>query len=256
MRRAAAIGALVLALLGLALPAAAVTLTITDASPTWTASKQACCPAECPTCVVSADVPAIAAAGPDADYTAAFNSWNNEPGNAKGWTLVSGGVLNGSFQISTYDAGFEGCAGGVKVWIQYVRGEGDPDPAAAGVGWSQAIDTNAKLPGAAGPGNPYLDVLISDDEDIWPPPMYPYQYVGKPFYDFPKRGCPDCCLAPTSWEGHAYLTEVDYTNKKLTIYEGVEWGFNIQCVPEPLTMLGVFLGLAGLGAYIRRRRIG
>ena len=27
-------------------------------------------------------------------------------------------------------------------------------------------------------------------------------------------------------------------------------------IPEPLTMLGVFLGLAGLGAYIRRRRIG
>ena len=25
-------------------------------------------------------------------------------------------------------------------------------------------------------------------------------------------------------------------------------------VPEPLTMLGMFLGLGGVGAYIRRRR--
>ena len=28
----------------------------------------------------------------------------------------------------------------------------------------------------------------------------------------------------------------------------------VQCVPEPLTVLGVFLGVSGLGAYIRRRR--
>ena len=32
--------------------------------------------------------------------------------------------------------------------------------------------------------------------------------------------------------------------------------FGGNIVPEPLTMLGVFLGIGGLGNYIRRRRMG
>jgi hypothetical protein len=32
--------------------------------------------------------------------------------------------------------------------------------------------------------------------------------------------------------------------------------FEVTAIPEPLTMLGVFLGLGSVGAYIRRRRMG
>ncbi len=38
------------------------------------------------------------------------------------------------------------------------------------------------------------------------------------------------------------------------VFEGVVFGMD-SVIPEPLTMLGVFLGVSGLGAYIRKRRV-
>jgi hypothetical protein len=31
--------------------------------------------------------------------------------------------------------------------------------------------------------------------------------------------------------------------------------FEVTAIPEPLTMAGLFLGLAGVGGYIRKRRM-
>ena len=36
---------------------------------------------------------------------------------------------------------------------------------------------------------------------------------------------------------------------------GFEATLKLQAVPEPLTMVGMFLGLGSVGAYIRKRRI-
>jgi len=218
--------ATLLVLIALTASSQAVTINITDSHPTYTAVKTGCCPTECPECKVSA-YNIQTANGNDADFTAAFNSWNNA--GPKGWTLVNGGALAGTFNVTTYDAGFAGCFGGVKIRVSYVPGAGDPT--GANVAWAQSIDTNAKLAGADGPGNPYLD--INDSAETWDPPVYPFQYADDHFFDFPKRECPGECGALTYWEGHALLSEVDYTNKKLTVYQGIDWGFNIECTTPP-----------------------
>jgi len=223
-----------LVLIAFAASSPAVTINITDAHPTYTAHKAGCCPTECDECKVTAyNIQATAGTGADDDYTSAFDSWNDEPGDAKGWTLADGGALTGTFNVSTYDAGFSGCLGGVKMRVSYVPGAGDPT--GADVAWTQSIYTNSKLPGAEAPGSPYLDIKTA--ATTHDPPAYPYQYDDDHFYDFPKRECPGECGGVTYWEGHAFLSEVDYPNKEVTVYQGINWGFNIECTtPPPLVL--------------------
>jgi hypothetical protein len=228
------LAATLLVMIAFAASSQAVTINITDAHPQKTATKTGCCPTECPECKVTAyKLVGTFETGADVKFTSAFDSWNDEPGDAKGWTLTDGGALTGTFNVSKYDAGFSGCSGGVEIRVSYVPGAGDPT--GADVAWAQSIDTNVKKAGAEGPGNPYLDIKTSATTED--PPAYPFQYADKHFYDFPKRECPGECGALTSWEGRAFLSEVDYTNKELTVYQGINWGFNIECTtPPPLVV--------------------
>ena len=41
-------------------------------------------------------------------------------------------------------------------------------------------------------------------------------------------------------------------NKELTIYDGVSWGFNAQCTPEPASIVALVCGLVALAAHRRR----
>jgi len=68
---------------------------------------------------------------------------------------------------------------------------------------------------------------------------------------------------PTDEDGHYWANPGAYGGshgeigggKPSGFYSGIEWK-NTQCpIPEPLTMLGMFLGLGSVGAYIRRRRM-
>jgi hypothetical protein len=237
----------------------AVSINLTDSNPTWSAQKEGCCPFGCPTCDVNAWDPILAPVPftnnlPDNNniFVQAWNAWTAQGEAGHGWTLVNGGSLAGTFNITQYDAGFKDCCGGVEIWIDYVPGLNDPPE--ADVVWSQAIETNQKLPGALGPGNPYLDIKTPTGPDDWAPPVYPYQYTGALFYDFPCRTCPSCCDDSTWWNGLAYLTEVDYAGQALTIYEGVDWGFDIACVPEPSTLLLLGSGLFGMLCRLKKKR--
>jgi len=47
-------------------------------------------------------------------------------------------------------------------------------------------------------------------------------------------------------------------NKPYTIWDDFAFGSSMEAplaIPEPLTMLGVFLGVSGLAGYVRRRRL-
>jgi hypothetical protein len=53
------------------------------------------------------------------------------------------------------------------------------------------------------------------------------------------------------------FTDVDYTSVEIQSVTDGDYVLEIveSAVPEPLTMLGMFLGLGSIGAYIRRRRM-
>lgn len=245
------IGTAILIIFAFVLQASAkVTINITDPNPHMTVNKP-CSIHPMGLSTVTAYTPTVAGIGPDSIFLSAWNNWNEEAGNPKGWSLRNGRELNGSFNISTYDARFDGSLGGVEIWIEYVPGEGDP--LIGDLWWSQAIYTNQRLPGAAGPGNPYLDIKIDPSPMVWDPPLYPYQYTNHAFYDFPKRACPGPG-AVTFWDGLAYLSMVDYDRKILTTFEGVDWGFEIDCVliPAPGAILLVSIGVS-LVSWLRRR---
>lgn len=220
----------------------ALSLSITDANPTYTADDG--------TRKVTAYFP-VHIDGSNANrltayFEAGFDDWNATNAEGEKWTLIDGGALSADamLEIAIYDAYVDGSGkGGVEIEIHYTAGAGDPpaitSPYADGMAvWAQAIYTDAKLGGSL-PGNPYLDNPIASPDFL--PPLYPYQYVGSDFYDKPGRKIPP--PSDISWYAEAYLTEADFTNRELTVYDGVAWGFGIEVIPEPGTGLLVLLGL-------------
>ena len=77
-------------------------------------------------------------------------------------------------------------------------------------------------------------------------PIYPFQSADKHFFDGPQAFWPD-----ESFRGIALLSTVtfvtdamgDITERDLTVYYGVSWGFDLS-VPEPGTILLLGTGFA------------
>jgi hypothetical protein len=182
----------------------------------------------------------------DTDFSKAFQSWNASVNNT--WTLKFGGDLGADtvYTISTYmpnvtDAG----TGDLKIRIDYTAGTGAPAPIppdtptipSDSAVWSQSILTSFKKPGTL-PGNPYLDNDSPSGANL-SPPAYPFQYAGSHFFDDPHRE------ADASWFGVAYLSQANYTTDTLTVYDAVDYGFVIESIPEPTSLV-----LAGIGGSI------
>lgn len=161
------------------------------------------------------------------------------------WTTANGGAINVTFDITQYDAYNDCNPGGAEININYVPGAGAP----ADIVWSQAIFTNHRRGGVAGVWASYMDVIAgSADPNVWDPPVYPYQYTDSSFYDKPSRPCP--AGGSIRWNGEAYATNVDYTTKTLTVYEGVEWGFWYWCWPTtPVTAMPTIGGIGTTLTY-------
>ena len=52
----------------------------------------------------------------------------------------------------------------------------------------------------------------------------------------------------------AFLGTVNYTTKTLTLYDGLDYGFDNSAAPEPSTLVLFASGFAGLMGILRRRR--
>lgn len=195
-----------------------------------------------------------------ADYTSAFNSWNASLPLAQQWTLnlLSLGSLSDSalIVVDLYRAYVnEGCGltcGGAEIDILYEPGDGDPSVIGLdGIGaldavWTQSVFTNQKRNPSL-PGNPYLDNAPDTVNPDLGPPAYPFQYTDSSFYDKPGRD------AYALWLAEAFLSQIDYTTRTVTLYAGVEWGF--QVVPEPSTLFLVAVStLLIIGFQLRRKR--
>jgi len=168
------------------------------------------------------------------------------------WTVNLAGAIPGTLTIHNYHAKiFQEHWGGID-WF-----DGTFNPPAgggvAGLRWIQMIDTNYPL---GGDDSPYIDPRPNDDDlpFYWTEQEHK-KYSGTDyiyFYDAPRRDCrshPDFIW----WRAYLFIGTWDEKNPgSISLHDGVQWGFDFRCVPEPTSLLALTIGLVAL-AYRRRR---
>jgi hypothetical protein len=150
--------------------------------------------------------------------------------------------------------------GGAHFRAEYVPGDSDPTD----IHWIQVVSTNCPLTHGTtngyDAGGGYWQYLDNSDTPKTNP-FYdndpPDPATATEFLDIPSRCCPDhtCpCYGTCDWDAQVFVATWDESNKKMTIYEdGIWWGFEIACVPEPSSFI-VWSLLGGLGIIGWRRR--
>ena len=200
-----------------------------------------------------------------------------------GWTFNYGGTLSGTLTINTYDASATVDKGGAILDATYTRAASDP--ILDDLQFIQKVSTSAPLPGAPNPKIDYIPEPGGGDDGL---PFYdslagsaPYKDATAGtynFYDAPSRGYGTSLswtaeLLLASWSGGP-------TNKTVTVYDGVSWGWymqqyappagrfasddvasastdgdrNLTAVPEPSSLAIAFVGLAAVGLYMMKGR--
>lgn len=183
--------------------------------------------------------------GRNADFEAAWNAVLQGEWDPAGWTLswsndAIDAVLNATtYRAASHDSGAPDC--GAELRIQW-----SPTSQQTDLRWIQALHTNRPRSGKPW----YLDIGTYTANR---PPLYLYQYPDQHFYDYPTRNCE--AGQDIFWEAYLYLARVDRTNKVATIYDGVQWGFDIECtaVPEPSGLIALIVGPALL--VLRKLRV-
>ena len=251
-------------------PAKAITINLSDPNPTYFATQSPCLPHSA--CESYAHLSTAAISFIDNVYfDDAFNAWNAGLQAGDNWTLVDGGAIDATLNVSTFDAlslhgsgnpGF----GGLVIRAELVYNGADRDDLV----WSQGLFLNYDPPGTNNINafstmddnafsnlacNPNAAKSTTRSPGIWCGPVYPYQYTDEHFFDRP--------MAPYDkgfFEADALLTKVDYTNRVLTVFEGLHYGFNLSVqepstallVPEPSTGLLMLLGLSAMTVMRRK----
>ncbi len=207
-------------------------------------------------------------AGPSQAFIDAFNTyfpdWSYTANYTKPWT---GTLTIDSYKAVDYGVGSEkhdpGCIDipglhgmGAELKCHYAPGDND---GIERFRWIQIIITSDPAGGLA-PYTPYVDPWGDPPEDNLPFYFKEGEWTDwgladeKWFLDRPRRECP--CLGTVSWQAELYL--VDWrtvpgstTDNYVFVTEGIRWGFEINCVPEP-GILPAGLMLMVLVIWIRR----
>jgi len=180
-------------------------------------------------------------------------------------TYVAGGARNGTLTISTLDVFQTGTQGGLDIVASF-----DGDAAANTYRWLQYIDW-------APIGAPFRGETASPFTD--PPPLdvddgLPFYWTNTErnnegqgwvtganqtdnplFSDTPtandSRAVPG---TPFTFRLNLFLTDYNATTETVTIYDGVQYGFNISAVPVPAAVWLFGSGLVGLLGLARRKK--
>lgn len=228
---------------------AAISVTLTDATPTLVADAATCKSPidgkDFTTCKSTATVSTTAiggAAAPDVEFKKSFDAWNAGLPAAGKWTLVSAGLLpGGTLKISVFDAFTANTLAGVEIRVLWDYDGATKDQ----YFWTQGLLDNYTLSPLAIVA-PFYEM---DNAGSAITALYPFQYEDKHFYDKPAAPWPN-----SSFTARALLARQDSAFRTLTVYEGVAYSFalsGVAVVPEPAS---AWLALAGL-AWLAVRRL-
>jgi hypothetical protein len=153
--------------------------------------------------------------------------------------------LAGSFEVGKNFAIGSSTEVGGALWLQYFPGAGDPTPEGNTLHWIQRITNNhSKKTERHGDNADQIDITPEDQA-----PYFDLSHVSteESFVDRSSRRDPD---QNHTWSAELYLVE-ETAPKTVTIYNGVQWGWKNEVVPEPLTIFGSGIGL-GLGVLFKK----
>jgi len=175
-----------------------------------------------------------------------------------GWTAVSGSPLGGTLTINEYDARDYAAepdpeisrtpAAGADMDATYTRAA--TDPATADLRFIQLFTYNT--------GRSHIDPFPNRDGDNlpWYFTEYEHERVITPttmtFFDYPVVSGFTEVPFYSSVIFETYLATFDNTTKVATIRDGWSWGYEVQTVPEPTTLVGSAMAL-GCGAFFKRK---
>jgi len=234
----------------------ASTIKITDTNPTYSASVPECFGGggsgmRYVDCKSNAYLNTTVIKGADAvqngsEFKKSFDAFNAKNAANQQWKLANGGELNAIFEVSTFDAFATPSVGGVEIKINFDYNGADK----ADFFWSQGLYLNYTVSPSASVAPFYTmdDNTFNGVNEPNLPPLYPYQYADKHFYDKPTGFWPN-----DFFNAQTFISKVDYTNRVLTIYDGVSWGYKLS-VPEPSAGIPSFMAVIGLMALVRRNR--
>ena len=174
--------------------------------------------------------------------------------------------LSGTLNINRYVATSVGPhTGGAVFEARYTRVA--TDPLLINLRYIQLVDTNDPL---NGPPGPYIDPRPNDDD-------LPFYYKtsedfisrsdgdnalggdkGSGTYRFWDRSIRACRDHPDfiTWRGDLMLASFidDGVNKHVDVYDGIRWGWDFTCVPEPSSLVLAVIGVIGIGAHRAARK--
>jgi hypothetical protein len=167
------------------------------------------------------------------------------------WTFNrAGNDLAGSFEIQIYDAVGAFNVVGAHLRLQYIPGINpginNPTPNGNNLHWIQRVFDDHNITNNSGHGNPENIIDIGSGVTN---PFYDTAFSADEtnFSDFSSRGDTD---KNHNWSAELYLVE-ETGPQEVTIYNGIQWGWNNEVVPEPLTIFGSGMGL-GLGVLFKK----
>lgn len=177
-----------------------------------------------------------------------------------GWTAASGSALGGILTINEYNArdyvaepggpAYSTPRGGVNMLATYTRAA--TDPTIANLRFIQLFTDNLN-----GGVRRRIDRAQSDERTDQLP-WYFSETARNNYITATTMILDDIPSDPVTIPFNrtvrfeTYLATFDNTTKVATIRDGWSWGYDIQAVPEPATLLGTAMAL-GCGAFFKRK---